>query len=143
MSRKIDKLVAEKIMGWNRMPLGSWSHQANRIWSVNENQIPHYSTDIRQAWNVVNALTSTTKQWAELRQYSTGCTVTFSIEGDGENDRESIADEIEAPLAICIAALKSVGVTDEQITRATDPSGSKTPATSPAQPRPAPSPPAP
>ncbi len=68
-----------------------------------------YSTDIERAWEVVDKLTMTTKQWFSLEQYSTGATAKFSIIGAGDLDCEVEADEITVPHAICLAALKAVG----------------------------------
>ena len=87
---RLDALVTEKVMGFP--------------------QPRPYSTDIKSAWELVDKLIRGTKQWFSLEQYSTGVTAKFSIIGAGDLDCEFEADEITAPHAICMAALKAVGV---------------------------------
>lgn len=118
MSRAIEKLVAEKLMGWNRSPAGDWSHQANRIWSVSEQQIPHYSTDIRQAWNVVEKMRVDGFGY-EIRAYSQAPIVSFYCpKGPCDDGHEGQSTDGRVPLAICIAALRAVGVAEDVITAA-------------------------
>ncbi len=91
---RLDALVSEKVMGLGGV--GTWGRP--------------YSTDMNAAWEVVDHLTKTTKQWFHLQQYSTGTSAKFEISGAGDLDCEFEADETTAPHAICMAALKAVGV---------------------------------
>jgi hypothetical protein len=57
--RELDELVAKRVMEWRRSGTpGRWSHDANRQWSVEERQLPHYSTKLTAAWKVVQLLSS-------------------------------------------------------------------------------------
>ena len=132
--RELDALVAEKVMGWTRPRIRSdnvppcpvadfdyanpppeleawrsdyyWRERGGACWR----SPPHYSTDMRAAWQIVKHVPG---DFALRRS----CEVTF---GDGSSDSESFtayfagsadATAPTAPLAICLAAFKSVGVT--------------------------------
>jgi hypothetical protein len=108
--RDLDALVAEKVMGHAVEKWGGESHikapdahptSCAKVW----HDIPHYSTDISAAWQVVEKLTTTTKQWFRLEQWCTGTKATFEISGAAEKDGEWSAEDLEAPRAICLAAL--------------------------------------
>jgi len=124
---ELDALVADKVMGLEHRewapyaaPEGWFPKDHPDCCPKSENGfIPHghehpselsYSTDIEAAWEIVDHLTKTTKQWFHLQQYSTGTSAKFEISGAGDLDCEFEADEITAPHAICMAALKAVGV---------------------------------
>lgn len=70
--------------------------------------VRHYSTDIAAAWEVVEKLTSTTKQWFRFEQHSTGSTAVFAVSGAGNADFEAEVEAEDGPLAICLAALNAV-----------------------------------
>lgn len=122
-SREIDRLVAEKVMGWKlkkRWPdILVWENiegedraadEATERYSVFEGFRP--STDISDAWEVVEKMKIKTAfsirdVWDEndnpayLANFS-------SYDGTREIDHTAYAET--APLAICLAALKAVWV---------------------------------
>lgn len=117
--RKIDSLVAEKVMGW-RLKKTSVSdywvgeHDGkNGDWALVHMWKP--STDMRDAMEIVNALD---KEFYLVRRNDTGKWVaSFGFLGDeciecGEEvfgvENQAILETAE--LAICLAALKAVGV---------------------------------
>jgi hypothetical protein len=71
-------------------------------------RLPEYSTDLMAAWDIVEKLTTTTKQWFRYEQSSITYTATFEISGAGDADFEHSAQGFSAPEAICRAALKCV-----------------------------------
>ena len=88
--RRIDVFVAEKVMGWVQETLE---------WGVS--QLPHYSTQIADAWLVVEKL-------KERFDIEISCNVqgwTMYV----YNDTYSGIYAPTAPLAICLAALKATG----------------------------------
>lgn len=118
--RELDALVAEKVMGMGKPPYGDASNCPtcgyDGLWSE---EIQPYSTDIAAAWMVVEHLKNTLngKEWTgEFNLFFNGekyeCWWSFSRrtnEGLYETSKdESIAET--APLAICLAALKTIGV---------------------------------
>lgn len=92
--RELDMLVAEKVMSLK--PLG---------------RVPHYSTDISAAWEVVEKINSSKNKWTlnSLRcDPNDGKWQFGDIDRDGSIWPDDKYDS--APLAICLAALKAVGV---------------------------------
>lgn len=71
--------------------------------------LPNYSDDIEAAWEVVEHLTRTTKQWFRLEMSCVTNEASFEISGAGDADGDWTAEAETAPLAICRAALKAVG----------------------------------
>jgi Phage ABA sandwich domain len=115
--REIDRLIAEKVMGWK-----IYADSAGyKFWSINEDDSSRIicsvtsfepSTDIRDAWLVVEKLRETkifslydawdgddNKIFCAVFEYND----TYHVV-----DYKGYADT--APLAICLAALKAVGV---------------------------------
>lgn len=120
--REIDRLVATKVMGWK-----IYADSAGyKFWSINENDISRIicsvtsfepTKDIADAWQVVEKLRerkifSLYDAWDE-DDNKIFCAV-FEY-----NDTYHVVEYKEyaetAPLAICLAALKSVGVEVEVI----------------------------
>lgn len=110
--RELDALVAEKVMGWTHIPVGSHPNLRSEAWT-NDNgasavfTLPFYSQDIAAAWEVVE----------QLKTLGWTC---FLDNDDGQHDCEfarmgdqpfnAIQERGEtAPLAICRAALNAVG----------------------------------
>lgn len=92
-NREIDALVAEKVMGFRRpseksisamLPFNTWPR--------------HYSTSIADAWTVVEKIRDDN---FNLEEHGTHWKAHFGSEWAGDES---------APRAICIAALRSVGV---------------------------------
>ncbi|MEK4883458.1 hypothetical protein NST81_01835 [Bacillus sp. FSL W8-0223] len=113
--REIDRLVAEKVMGWkvSKGRSGLEWYEANEngkfefIRSVTDFEP---STDIRDAWQVVEKL-----KIAVIPQAGDPPT---DMKYLAEIDRQPFGDNYEAyagtaELAICLVALKSVGVNIE------------------------------
>lgn len=127
---EIDALVAEKVMGWDishleiehipgRGPVviaGSKERWPKGCPLVNEDLRP-YSTDGGAAWEVVEKLV---KEKGDLAlcvqvfpsQHSRWKRYTINLSGTGEvlDGRGDIIQADSLPYAICLAALKAVGV---------------------------------
>jgi hypothetical protein len=133
--RELDALTAEKVMGWKlykcinpshvyepylwcspedtRVPNDHWPR--HRVLDPHETVadtvtkiIPHYSTDIAAAWQVVEKMLKIGQVnvgYHKLADPSWACRI-FGLEGD-LTDIEVYAPT--APLAICLAALKAIG----------------------------------
>lgn len=132
MSREIDALIAEKLMGycvWPRVidggesPVGSCGTVGNRGgWAdcncpcgkrrwFGMDDDAHYSTDIASAWEVVDKIVGDQYEYKFELERLTGRVAPgrwFAYFYKGL-DRFSGHGE-DAPMAICLAALKSVGV---------------------------------
>jgi hypothetical protein len=117
--RELDKLVAEKVMGW----VDFWTdgifvmgyppnEQAMGI-NAERAPVPHYSTDISAAWAAVEKMRGREYQFSLHANVFTMPTyhVAFShVEGTHGYRAES-----DTPaLAICLAALRACGVEVEQ-----------------------------
>lgn len=109
--RELDALVAERVMGWTRLPITpEWTHERWRnpadqnVWLTT----PHYSESIAAAWQVVERL------------QQEGFDVAVTVGGDwpkwnhlwfcrigGIAEVEEAAPSVS--LAICRAALAAVG----------------------------------
>lgn len=103
--RELDALIAEKVMGWTWKEVeGEQYLYPPRPGDVN---IPHYSTDIAAAWQVVEKLAElgmlTSVCWG--RSGNHGIIASVDILEGGFN--KPIAAHT-APLAICLAALETV-----------------------------------
>lgn len=96
--REIDAKVAMHIFG---TPRGKIFYMAEgREWITT--RLPHYSTDISAAWKIIERL-----QLAILPQHTAG----YRVDSRTNTQLpyvEAWADT--APMAICLAALKAVGV---------------------------------
>lgn len=99
---------------WNARYFLFIAQQVGSEWDAQiaaERDIPSpFSTDIAAAWEVVEKLTSTTKQWFRFEQSCVTHEAIFSVEGAGGLDGEWRAEAETAPLAICRAALQAVTV---------------------------------
>lgn len=114
VGRELDRLVAEKVMGWVwKEQIGALPGCAKSKWLFNPDDriqdIPAYSTDIAAAWQVVESL------WRRnldvgvsvLREWRTTCECIVS-EPSPRADSYILAsaDAATAPHAICLAALE-------------------------------------
>lgn len=115
--RELDALVAEKVMGWepgpggihlfppkdepNRKRFTRWNGEARVT------EIPHYSTDIAAAWEVVEKLGHKFQMFLNTR----GKWTEADFVHWPDNLKGYVAASADtAPLAICLAALKACGV---------------------------------
>lgn len=108
--RELDAKIASDVMGWKFHPtLNLWSHESFLPQSpcVPFEQLPHYSTNFLEAWQVVEEFKE-----CEVRVYKRqhgvySCMIWFL--GDEKNGEIYDADSSQSPAhAICLAALKAV-----------------------------------
>lgn len=131
MSEAIDRLVAERVMGWklaDRVKCG-WG-KGPPVYRTNcpENpthQDPCFTTNISDAWEVIKELRSRRSPHDE----PTDPTWTVNLTGSGDRWIVNVVDwkgrvdvsacnESEC-VAICLAALRAVGVSEAEIQKAT------------------------
>lgn len=133
--RELDALIAEKVMGWRKAldaPVDAhlrWPEpiQAGWLWynpdrspCPFEYTIPNYSTDIKDAWQVVEKLTAWDARqvplyWFKLNYDNNECWDVGFCRVEGHEDYSldgwhwhTVQHFSEVPLAICLAALKAV-----------------------------------
>jgi len=104
MTRKLDALVAERVMEITVQGPG-WRYPS-------EDHLPHYSTDIAAAWEVVEKLRTKGDPFAVMSPSEYG---EYSCYFDS---RHPAGAGDTAPLAIVIAALKAKGVDEKTIEEA-------------------------
>lgn len=110
-NRKIDKLIAEKVLGWIKtkptsvLPYSMWV--APPLGTV-YTELPHFSNNMQAAWMIVD-------KWAEegrffsIHKWIDGPYV-VALETDKEEKNYELQREAEtAPMAICLATLGLVG----------------------------------
>lgn len=122
--RELDAIVAKKVMGLNVVGRPA-SRETDRVflapfgadnWWVEDETgqptfIPAYSTDIKAAWTVVETLVK--NKWDfSIRSLDDGWfEVSFIYHSENNETLEHIEwQDFGAPHAICLAALKAVGV---------------------------------
>lgn len=118
--RELDALVAEKVMGMGnqmtvaRQPDGSFV-PTGEVWY----DCPEFSTDMEVAWWIVERMTDHLRvDWCtfEMRKITDwedptwGYDVFFGRQYDSTRQPDRVAWARTAPEAICLAALKAVGV---------------------------------
>ena len=131
--RELDALVAEKVMGWRWVqvpkdcdglnegrclaPVGldEKNHQWTPKGKISEYSGPRYSTDIAAAWEVVEKLclsvcASAPGLGGKPASYWVGFADMSGRFLVADLNNPSVVCEETAPLAICLAALKAVGV---------------------------------
>ena len=137
--RELDALVAEKVMGFvaahidtdesvKRWHSDEWfAGDADLIAEIrqyrgagiySDHLLPHYSTDIAAAWQVVERMTATHRasvhhyphvnNWWQCVLDIRDNKLRFPVERS--HDGDEYANAPTAPHAICLAALKAVGV---------------------------------
>ena len=128
--RELDALVAEQVMGWTACDPA----QESRPWECGDerpsvrtgmgippgesdrNEIPHFSTDIAAAWEVVEKL-DRDGHTMEMDKRDAGWVVRFvDYSKDPILSMEITDTAPTAPLAICLAALKAVGYESKEAT---------------------------
>jgi len=107
MSRELDCQIAEKVMDVEVEASPNSCDPKIMMYRFRGDciEIPHYSTIIGAAFQVVEKMTCTTKQWFRCEQSCITWEATFAVEGDGDNDFEATAEGDSMPEAICKAAL--------------------------------------
>lgn len=115
--RDLDALVAEKVMGWVRGKIGP-ADDLSPVWfpqgpdSYWTETVPRFSTDIADAWQVVEKLRQThcCLNLHSDHAYAYSCSL-IKNDDDPHEPHSGIGRTAEtAPLAICLTALLSVGV---------------------------------
>jgi len=107
--RELNIIIAERVFNWQKQPEGHWLDGGmNRMsgW-----KIPSYSTDLNDAWMVVEKMNKDNVYLYVGPAIKPGDYVVHW------NRDETLAQEVtgrSAPHAICLAALKAVGVTDNE-----------------------------
>jgi hypothetical protein len=117
---KLDALIAENVMGWKRQENIAWRTPHVYLY-VDHNghirlpeEVPHYSTDISAAWQVVEAIER--RGWfVEVglcnAEYGPKKRAWCQVGVYGDNGAYvGEAYEDTAPLATCLAALRAIGV---------------------------------
>lgn len=123
MGRELDALIAEKVMGWENVHkhgsrlVGIPPTQPGIPVCLAGGEIPPYSTDIAAAWEVVEKLQKDNPFWKTSNyegwmNFNLGPTTGNDGFGWYANfgDSNTIAYGKTAPHAICLAALKALGV---------------------------------
>jgi len=96
---KIDKLIAEKVMGWTHCNYGFWETEFGEL-DVESEWNP--SVDIGDAWKVAEKVSETTGRLM-LTKVHDGFACELEWNGNYGFHKS-------APMAICSAALQSLGV---------------------------------
>lgn len=113
-NQQINKLVAEKIMGWETRKRYEINKQIHEYAFQNINhpdriiwlELPKFSTNINDAWLIIKALEEK-MFFAELIVWADQNECTFE---ELDNSSKFWAEAKTIEMAICLAALKSVGV---------------------------------
>ena len=126
--REMDVLIAENIMGYTLSELSLPACPKYKLFDIESGEfsgyvkeVPHYSTDIADAWEVVKRMPipfKLEKCWEKAYQigpegWSAYWCTDADCEGCNENSRCTNGDDAwaeTAPLAICRYALKVAGV---------------------------------
>lgn len=108
--RELDALVAEKVMGWTYRTFPDGACPLVKHWYCGEQYMlmKSFSTSITDAWQVVEKLNNLWQgHWSLVRVDGEWAIYEnpYDIEG-----YPPTAQAMTAPLAICLAALKAVGV---------------------------------
>lgn len=122
--RELDALVAEKVMGWKRLPQCEHLHPENEISDRHTlcHCFPDYSTDIAAAMEVLQVVyRRTCFRQQEFMRFSEGDgwevtihrpdlpPVRYCHSGSLARGKHDL-DVPSLPYAICLAALKAVGI---------------------------------
>lgn len=94
-NRKLDALIAEKVMGTKEFKVTEFFDKHNPENNSVTIHMPHYSTDIADAWKVVEKIQKQGIPWPFNGLFHEHCNLE------------------ELPREICIRALKAVGVVIE------------------------------
>jgi hypothetical protein len=108
-NREIDKLIAEKVMGWCQDPFGNWINPNGEFCHADGMFIP--TEDISAAWEVVEQLAQMGHDVKinRLIHWNTDYECLIGKDNWVDMDYKYVGSDT-APMAICLAALKAVGV---------------------------------
>jgi hypothetical protein len=120
----MDALLAEKVMGYTLSDLSLLAYPKYKLFDIESGEfsgyvkeVPHYSTDIAAAWQVVRKIQQDffinlicgRNEGRKNGRIGYNCDIGY-YENNGAP--EWYSDSQTAPLAICRAALKAMGVTE-------------------------------
>ena len=122
--QEIDRLIAEKIMGWrsydyaqgpeNELPRIEWSDQRDLwlLWREKDQDALHWrpSTDIASAWEVIEKIANEGPYKIEVHRYKGDSFWTIKAYHPEGYSKSCTTSSKQMPLAISLAALKSVGI---------------------------------
>jgi hypothetical protein len=100
--RERDALVALRVMGFSNVMVMSREQAVGYDYFVHLREVPYYTTDMSAAWKVIEKF-----HGYELLGSEHGCICTLWID---LNTSRTSPNCDTAPEAICIAALRAVGV---------------------------------
>ena len=100
--RELDKLIAEKLLGWRKRPDGEYVDAAGHI--LPADFIPRYSTEISAAWEVVEETKLLLGNYLTMHRGRNGDEWIVFPDGGGAAITIDYTCNT-APHAICIAAL--------------------------------------
>ena len=113
--RELDALIAEKVMGFKlvaeEVEIGKPMHELFRAPNGRgyyHYQLPRYSTNIADAWEVVEKLVSTPGPNGDHHSVRVDYSGDAVVVIDENEDWQVSAIAETAPLAICLTALKAV-----------------------------------
>ncbi|MGH8672204.1 MAG: BC1872 family protein [Burkholderiales bacterium] len=115
-SHQLDILVAEKVMGYTGIEKhedGSWFGTSSR---GNHRRLPHYSSDLNVAWQVLEKLAAKHAVQVDnlgYKRLSDGAAIPLwrcFIDWSPDSVTDNYAEGYTAAVAICRAALKACGV---------------------------------
>ena len=104
--REMDALIAEKVMEWTAISKITPGISLDLIGTPPQGRpdlVPHFSTDISAAWEVVKEM-SAKNYWCIMEIMSSRCYTMFE-EVKTKDKYQAEANVYELPLAICRAAL--------------------------------------
>jgi hypothetical protein len=108
--RELDRLIAERVMGDTQDEHGGWISSDGNTRYHGDGGPMEYSTDIAAAWRVADHMTA---EWLGVRVVTWNDVAQASILKQADHDEVIVVCSAEAPTAphaICLAALRAVGV---------------------------------
>lgn len=105
--RELDALIAKRFLGWSKVQKIPYCGLVGDPLNLNQLlAVPHYSTDLRAAWEVLEEIKSKLKGEIAISCVNHNM---WEIFPNWHTDGQSLAEAETMPLAICLAALKLVG----------------------------------
>ena len=123
VGRELDRLVAEKVMGWSVDASRIYCYPPGRIQCPDASRCPFidrkppaYSTDAGAAWEIVQKLVRDGFA-SDISEYRTGAVVGFAPpdKRDGPDCKYKYVHGSTISHAICLSALLAVGVDIGQV----------------------------
>lgn len=99
MSREIDAKIAKYVMGWT-------TRKTTNPFGYYGKELPNFSTDISSAWEVIDKVNLR----LELTEYKPDDGPRWMVKFMGDGHVAAKGESDSAPMSICIAALRAVGI---------------------------------